>query len=354
MKETLDKIPIQKTSDSSEHNFEDFGILITKNKEHNQLLSDLIISIKEQNQKNETSVLDKLIEIKLEDCESICEELIKSVHFYYAVEWRLFRNEANKSKIYEWLFVWYIKESPKIDLFVKQFIPALVWAHLYKNSHNIEEIELDTLLLGMDNHSRKEEEIIQVLKNPQSPSIYTTQPTSDKISELLLMKFKKFNPEKSSSVSFSNREAIIRNLIDKFVAKIGKMPQPSVTFFCLVAFQASSTGYPFASKTSPCANRVFIALDEKIKIEKNNKLTRRVHLNVEMIQSFLNGLVQASVHPFLNADSINAIRMIYNRAVYHTLPQILLTTNAFFHSFAKDQFSQKFVNTKEDLKIEQN
>lgn len=47
--------------DTNEINFDDFGILITKNKEFNGLISDLIVSIKEENLITEASLLDKLI-----------------------------------------------------------------------------------------------------------------------------------------------------------------------------------------------------------------------------------------------------------------------------------------------------
>ena len=58
----MEKITIQKpSSDSNENNFDDFGILITKDKELNGLVSDLIVSIKEQNLITEASLLNKLI-----------------------------------------------------------------------------------------------------------------------------------------------------------------------------------------------------------------------------------------------------------------------------------------------------
>ena len=208
---------------------------------------------------------------------------------------------------------------------------------------------MDVLLLGLDNR-RKESEIYRVLKNVNSSSIYNKNETQQKDKlETMFRKYEKWSPEKSTSMLFSNRDYILRNVIDKYVSMIGLMPHHSVSLFCIVAFQSASTGYPFSLKTSPYASRIHVRINDKEnKEEKNNKNSRRIHLNVEMLQSFLNGLLLAYVHPPTYSEAINAIRMIYNRAVYHTLPQILLTTNAFFYSVSRNQYSQKLIHGKEE------
>ena len=37
-------------------------------------------------------------ELKTQECEIVCEELIKSPHFFYAIEWRVFKSESSRVK----------------------------------------------------------------------------------------------------------------------------------------------------------------------------------------------------------------------------------------------------------------